>query len=560
MLAIIKNSITFSAFNFSFTLIHVFCIIVIAMIQVNLPEHKAQAQRRDSDIGNRFTWLRHVGQYNRDKGTAASISNYIYGFFLAVASHAEAAFSKRPYQECFQRHWTEKPVEMLAPSPFEDLEAQKIEGPQTDPQKSRYSKKRLALGLSIALVAGFVFWRSGALEGARNPIADFLDPEPKPFPKEDSFTPDLTQTTLGASVMSGQSPSDGPDDFSPSSSKQPSLFDSPASSNLPPSESETGGVLPETSPMDVSGFPPKSPGESASSVERPSGGASGGFPTPHLLPEQITIFTSYTTEKQDRLKMSRLVEKNQKAYCQRYGYKYIAYEENLADSLLNPSLAYWSKIAGINRFLEAETDAERPSWVVWLDDDAIVLNGDNRMEKFILGHGGSDQNVHVIVTKDVPHAQTELNTGVLMVRNSDTSRKFFKELWDRRHTTNRSGYPYSTCPAQICLHEQEAMHDLIQENPSYREFVKIIPQTDISGIGINTFERFNHYDFERTDPNTGQSLYLDYGKDPQGSKCKDDAFICQCTGLAIKGTRHSLKDVPTNLRLECIESLLEKAK
>ncbi|HSX37304.1 MAG TPA: hypothetical protein VLE95_00560 [Chlamydiales bacterium] len=273
--------------------------------------------------------------------------------------------------------------------------------------------------------------------------------------------------------------------------------------------------------------------------------------------QSINIFTSYTQDNPERLELSRKVMQHQSQYCNRHGYNYAVYEQNLAESGSDKSLPYWSKIAGINRILSTTSD----DWIIWMDDDAVIRNGDIRMEKFICDHGGNDPKIHIIVTSDVPHAGTAVNTGVLIVRNSEKSRAFFKELWEMRHKKifkNGQFTTYSQCPAQSCLHEQEAMHDLLKAHPEYLEFVKIIPQTDEHGVGINTFKRFNHFDFNRKDF-WGNPMHLIYSNDPLKSTCKPTDFICQCTGLATNGKRE-LSDPLSNLRMECIEELLQQAK
>jgi|GEM_PF-2585194 len=220
---------------------------------------------------------------------------------------------------------------------------------------------------------------------------------------------------------------------------------------------------------------------------------------------------------------------------------------------INHSLPYWSKIAGINQLLDQSAGDDKTCWIVWLDDDAIVMNSKIQMEEFIQSHGGSDPDVHVIVTKDIP-GSTDVNTGVLIVRNSEKSREFFKELWEMRHQpvyANGQYTTYGSCPNQGCLHEQQAMQDLLRNDrwagKKYQKAVNIIPQRS-NGPGLNTFERFSHLDDNRF-------MYLNYDNDPKESRCQSGDFICQCTGLATKG-RRSWGDPPTNLRMECIDGLL----
>jgi hypothetical protein len=245
--------------------------------------------------------------------------------------------------------------------------------------------------------------------------------------------------------------------------------------------------------------------------------------------------------------MSQIVTENHRKYCALHGYKYQVFEQNLAAP---EALPYWSKIGGIRRLLDSP---EKPEWIVWMDDDAIVTNPTIKLQDYIQTHGGSDPNTHVIVSEDSMSGQpwcTDLNTGVLMVRNSDVSRSFFKALWDKRIEPVRGeSYTYGTCPNQRCLHEQQAMHDLLRSRPDFRQHVSIIPQRDGQDIGMNVFRRFSHYDYNR-------DMRLDYGADPSSTRYKEGDFIAQCTGLATAGSRY-IGGPPKNLRLECVNELIQ---
>ena len=262
----------------------------------------------------------------------------------------------------------------------------------------------------------------------------------------------------------------------------------------------------------------------------------------------IHVFTSYTKDNPERLAMSLAVAANQRAYCETKGYRYEVYEENLAKG----NLPYWSKIAGINRLLENKNENE---FVVWLDDDAVIANEKIDLHAVIQDLSAKHPGADIFVTQDVPHAHTKLNTGVLLVRNTEFSRKFFKELMamSSSQVPRLSGTAtYGNCPNQVCLHEQEAMHDLLNEKPEYKKYVQIIPQRDDQGLGINTFSRVDHFDDNRG------GLHLFYGDDPESSTYKQGDFITQCTGLSTKGrlTRHSPQ---ANLRKECIDELIKNS-
>lgn len=381
------------------------------------------------------------------------------------------------------------------------------------------TKKRIAFALLAAASFGFIIYQAGCLQ--------WVPPRPPPPPP---FPPSPTPP-------------------SPTPSPTPVPPPSPTPSPTPPRPTPHLSPIPTPSPRPIPVPPPAPP------------------PPPFsLLPEEIKVFTSFTTDNPNRVAMSEKVALNQKKYCEKHGYKYEVYRENLAKEYPDdPTLAYWSKIAGILKILDEGSGAGKPAWIVWVDDDAIVLNGKILMEDFIRDHGGINPDIHIIVTKDVPWASTKINTGVLIVRNSSISKKFFAKLYKMRHDTipGRTD-TYGTCSNQSCLHEQAALHDLLQANPFYHRFVNIIPQRDAWGLGMNAFERFSHYDFTRPsspglDPEKNPA-HLRYN-DPYSSACSPQTdFICQCTGLATKGNRYDSSGLGSNLRLECIDSLLFQAK
>ena len=116
------------------------------------------------------------------------------------------------------------------------------------------------------------------------------------------------------------------------------------------------------------------------------------------------------------------------------------------------------------------------------------------------------------------------------------------------------GYTYGTCPNQSCLHEQQAITDLLASEPELAKRTMIVNQRDesdpVGGWGINTFKRHDHYDIAR-------NSHLKYDNDQFPSRPKD--FIQQCTGLASYGT--DAKDpTPRNIRKECIEDVIEEVK
>ncbi|MDN3507229.1 MAG: hypothetical protein P0S96_08390 [Simkaniaceae bacterium] len=260
-------------------------------------------------------------------------------------------------------------------------------------------------------------------------------------------------------------------------------------------------------------------------------------------PSNITVFTSFTTQP-DRLALSEKVATTHQAYCDANGYEYLVYRENLA----KPALPYWSKVAGMNKLLNDSQFASR-DWFVWLDDDMVMMNHRIRIEEIV----NQFHEYSVIVTEDIQ--LPNINTGVIFVKNDDVSRAIFQMLWDMRNKISKSGHPYTSCPNQICLHEQEALQDLISRIWDVRSFVKIIPQRGaldgLWDVGINTFQRFSHYDLNRD-----KMLFYD---DPLRIRGKIGDFATQCTGMATDGIK-LVDNLPGNFREMCIDDLISKIR
>lgn len=280
---------------------------------------------------------------------------------------------------------------------------------------------------------------------------------------------------------------------------------------------------------------------------------------------RICVFTSYSAHTQERMQASRMVANNQQAFSEKNGYTYRVYEENLAletdpeagDVAFEP---YWSKIAGINMILNNQEPSikDEPEWIVWMDDDAIISNPDFRFEDVLHHYTSLQEDLNFIVTTDSLSQAIEsvpLNSAVLFIRNNDWSRDFFRQVWEMRNTkVEGKPYTYGTCPNQECLHEQQAITNLLFTHPELAEHARIIPQRDyfdpVEGWGINTFRRESHYDVVR-------NQHLEYSGDWYRARAGD--FIQQCTGLAIKGYTRENKNI-RNLRFDCIKQVIGETR
>lgn len=293
-----------------------------------------------------------------------------------------------------------------------------------------------------------------------------------------------------------------------------------------------------------------------------------GRPKDYQNPK-IGLFTAYTTTgTPDRLEMSKKVAANQKGYSGQNGYTYIEYAENLAreiDPITGQEIVwepYWSKIAAINNILNGkEASLASAEWIIWLDDDAVITNDSIRMEDVIEHYTALNPDLNFFVTTDsMSHIIRDipLNSAVLFVKNNDWSRKFFAKVWEMRKTQIPGRpYTYGNCPNQSCLHEQQAITDLLTNDASMAKHARIIPQRDPTfPIGINTFVREDHVDLNRS------NMRLMYAGDAKPTRGRAGDFIQQCTGLATRAYPidkygNPITDKIENLRLNCINKLLD---
>lgn len=273
-----------------------------------------------------------------------------------------------------------------------------------------------------------------------------------------------------------------------------------------------------------------------------------------FLFKRICIFTSYTTDNPTRLAMSESVAENQRAYAKKQGYEYLVYRENMAVELSPEEgqsktwLPYWSKIAGINKILNNQETALKnaPEWIVWIDDDALITNENIKAQEIIDHYAPEGSEINFFVTEDsMSHVRKDipLNSAVLFIKNNDWSREFFQAVWEMRTkpAPPDGKHTYGECPNQVCLHEQQAITDLMRGSNDWLKHIKVIRQRDrddpVGGWGINTFHRWNHFDSRRCQR-------FNYDNDASGTRWKKGDFIGQCTGLVVE------------LRAECIDQLM----
>ena len=110
--------------------------------------------------------------------------------------------------------------------------------------------------------------------------------------------------------------------------------------------------------------------------------------------------------------MTKWTTVNKRNYCTRHGYEFID-DENIWD---RSKPIPWSKILLMLKYLD-EFD-----YLVWIDADILITNMDIKIETFIERYPGYDQ-----ITGSDWKMQ---NTGVWIIKNTDFSKRFLKEVWN----------------------------------------------------------------------------------------------------------------------------------
>jgi len=114
-------------------------------------------------------------------------------------------------------------------------------------------------------------------------------------------------------------------------------------------------------------------------------------------------------------------------------------DDNLYDKKRSPA---WSKILLLSKYMKTEYD-----YVIWIDADTIIMSPNVKIEDIIECHmDGND----ILVAQDCKL----INTGVIIIKNTEWSRKFIDLIYDQEQFIEHGNW------------EQAAFIDLLQNNIS----------------------------------------------------------------------------------------------
>ena len=108
--------------------------------------------------------------------------------------------------------------------------------------------------------------------------------------------------------------------------------------------------------------------------------------------------------------------KNLVTYVNKYNYGLIVYDK-IFDNNVYPC---WNKIAAIIKNLS------KYKYIVWFDADAIINNFDVKIESFINKY----PNAHLLICNDINIKKECVNSGIMIIKNSQWSFNLFKKIWE----------------------------------------------------------------------------------------------------------------------------------
>ncbi|KAG0038761.1 hypothetical protein BGZ82_010917 [Podila clonocystis] len=124
---------------------------------------------------------------------------------------------------------------------------------------------------------------------------------------------------------------------------------------------------------------------------------------------------------------------NKRAYAKRHGYDFVARSAEFAQEDFRGRKLVWGKIGAIQKTLP------HYKWLLWMDMDAIVANIDKDVRDIIrLAEASEREDIEISMIVARPIKDKMLNAGVMLIKNTDWSRRFFNEVQRRKDWYRRS--------------------------------------------------------------------------------------------------------------------------
>ncbi|CAG8603709.1 15198_t:CDS:2 [Acaulospora morrowiae] len=191
-------------------------------------------------------------------------------------------------------------------------------------------------------------------------------------------------------------------------------------------------------------------------------------------PSIAVVTSSYVYENFCMLPAAVEAADNKRDYALRNGYAFVARSLEFAQQHYKGRKAVWGKIDALEKVLP------HYDWLFWIDMDAIIANPavtiEDLLEKFsgIVGGKENFNDINLIVAR--PEGDPSINAGVFLMRNSDWSRQFLRDVQKQKNYFN------------FRMYEQRAMWNMVRK-PKYRSGTLLLDNDDHT---FNTFPHLYH--------------------------------------------------------------------
>lgn len=138
---------------------------------------------------------------------------------------------------------------------------------------------------------------------------------------------------------------------------------------------------------------------------------------------------------------------NKRTYAERHGYDFVTRSTEFAQEEFRQRRLVWGKIGAIQKTLP------HYEWLLWMDMDAVVVNMDKDVREImqlVERDKRTGGEISLIVAR--PKRDKMLNAGVMLIKNTEWSRRFLSEVQRRKDWYNK---PPS--------YEQGAIWEVIQD-------------------------------------------------------------------------------------------------
>ncbi|CAG8648900.1 5187_t:CDS:2, partial [Paraglomus brasilianum] len=142
-------------------------------------------------------------------------------------------------------------------------------------------------------------------------------------------------------------------------------------------------------------------------------------------PSVVVLTSSFVYTDLCMLAAAPISADNKRLYAKRHGYSFVARSMEFAQQGYLGRKTVWGKIDAVEKVLPLY------DWLFWLDMDAVVINFSTSIESLLkkfekqLGKREFEKK-HLIVAK--PVGDSTINAGVFLLRNSDWSKRFLREV------------------------------------------------------------------------------------------------------------------------------------